>query len=136
MGKLAVKQLESLSDDDVGRKLFDGDGLYGRVRKQKSGIVVTFDFRFTLQGKTRTTSCGKWPDESLKQIRKNRDAKLELLEAGIDPIERNRAEKLGKQVETAKEIEQRKAELARLAAEKAAERTFSDAITQWEKLEL
>ena len=136
MGKLAVKQLESLTDGDVGRKLFDGDGLYGRVRKQKSGIVVTFDFRFTMAGKTRTTSCGKWPTESLKQIRKNRDAKLELVEAGIDPIERNRAEKLGKQVETAKEIELQKAELARLAAEKAAKRTLSDAIDQWEKLEL
>ncbi|MDF1817528.1 MAG: tyrosine-type recombinase/integrase [Immundisolibacteraceae bacterium] len=136
MGKLTVKQLESLTDDDAGRKLFDGDGLYGRVRKQRSGIVVTFEFRFSLQGKIRTTSCGKWPGELLKQIRKNRDAKLNLVDEGIDPIERNRAEKLGKHVETAKAIEQREAELVRLVTEKAAKRTFADAITQWQKLEL
>lgn len=32
MGKLTVRQLESLTEDDIGRKLFNGDGLYGRVR--------------------------------------------------------------------------------------------------------
>lgn len=37
MGKLTVKQLESesVTKQDVGCKLFDGDGLYGRVRSQE-----------------------------------------------------------------------------------------------------
>nr|VFK43390.1 MAG: hypothetical protein BECKTC1821E_GA0114239_102522 [Candidatus Kentron sp. TC] len=46
MEKLTVKQLESLTEGDIGRKLFDGDGLYGRVRSQKIGVVVTFEYRF------------------------------------------------------------------------------------------
>ncbi|WP_052314979.1 Arm DNA-binding domain-containing protein [Thiocystis violascens] len=96
MGKLTVKQLESLTPDNVGRKLFDGDGLYGRVRAQKTGIVVTFEYRFTLQGTTRTAACGKWPEESLKDIRKTRDAKQALVDTGTDPVEQGRAEKLRK----------------------------------------
>nr|VFK57401.1 MAG: Integrase [Candidatus Kentron sp. TC] len=39
-------------------------------------------------------------------------------------------------METAQEVERQKAELARLAAEAAARRTFGDAIAQWGKLEL
>ena len=46
MSKLTVRQLESLSQKDIGRKLFDTNGLYGRVRKQKTGIVVTFEYRY------------------------------------------------------------------------------------------
>nr|VFK12897.1 MAG: Integrase [Candidatus Kentron sp. LPFa]VFK29153.1 MAG: Integrase [Candidatus Kentron sp. LPFa] len=136
MGKLTVRQLESLTRDDVGRKLFDGDGLYGRVRSQKVGIVVTFEYRFRHQGKIRTASCGKWPIELLRDIRRVRDAKQALVETGADPVEQNKADKLQKKVETAQEVERQKAELARLAAEAATRRTFADAIAQWEKLEL
>jgi integrase len=136
MGKLTVKQLESLTEKDVGRKLFDGDGLYGRVRGQRIGIVVTFEYRFKQQGKTRTTPCGKWPVGSLRDIRKARDAKQALVESGADPVEQGRAEKLRKKVETAQEIERQQVELARISAEAAARRTFADAIAQWEKLEL
>jgi len=136
MGKLTVKQLECLTEADVGRKLFDGDGLYGRVRMQRSGVVVTFEYRFKQQGRTRTASCGKWPADSLRDIRKARDAKQALVQGGTDPVEQGRAEKLRKQVEDAQAIERHQAELARIAAEKAARRTFSDAIEQWERLEL
>lgn len=136
MGKLTVKQLESLTADDVGRKLFDGDGLYGRVRTQKAGVVVTFEYRFTLRGTTRTAVCGKWPDASLKDIRKARDAKQALVDAGTDPVEQGRADKLRKQVEEAQAVERHQAELARIAAETAARRTLQDAMTQWAKAEL
>nr|VFJ73452.1 MAG: protein of unknown function (DUF4102) [Candidatus Kentron sp. FW] len=136
MGKLTVRQLDTLTEDDVGRKLFDGDGLYGRVRSQKIGIVVTFEYRFRYQGKTRTVSCGKWPVESLRDIRKTRDTKQTLVEAGADPVEQNKADKLRKQLESAQEIERQRAELARLASEAATRRTFAHAIDQWVKLEL
>ncbi|MBA1445999.1 MAG: tyrosine-type recombinase/integrase [Chromatiales bacterium] len=136
MSKLTVKQLESISHADVGRKLFDGNGLYGRVREQKTGVVVTFEFRFKLQGKERTTSCGKWPVKSLREIRKTRDAKRSMVEEGNDPIEQNKAVKLQKKVEVARKAENQKAELARLAAETAARRTLTEAISQWKKLEL
>lgn len=136
MGKLTVKQLESLTGADVGRKLFDGEGLYGRVRVQKSGVVVTFEYRFKRQGKTRTASCGKWPVESLRDIRRARDSKQALVEEGTDPVEQGRAERLRKKVDAARAIERQQAELDRIAAEAAARRTFGDAIAQWEKLEL
>ncbi|MBT7081841.1 MAG: integrase arm-type DNA-binding domain-containing protein, partial [Chloroflexi bacterium] len=136
MGKLTVKELESLTEQDEGRKLFDGDGLYGRVRQQKVGLVVTFEYRFKQQGKTRTASCGKWPTQSLRDIRKVRDSKQSLVDSGADPIELGRSDKLKKQLETAQQIENQQAELARLATETAARRTFADSIAQWERLEL
>jgi integrase len=136
MGKLMVKQLESLTADDVGRKLFDGEGLYGRVRAQRTGIVVTFEYRFKQQGQTRTASCGKWPNESLKDIRKARDVKQALVDAGTDPVEQGRAEKLRKQVEEAQAVKRHQAELTRMAAEAAARRSFKDALSQWERAEL
>lgn len=136
MGKLTVKQLESLTTDDVGRKLFDGEGLYGRVRKQKTGIVVSFEYRFKQQGRTRTAACGKWPDEALKDIRKTRDGKQALVDAGTDPVEQGKAEMLRKQVEEAYAVERHQVELARIAAEAAARRTFKDALIQWERAEL
>jgi len=136
MGKLTVKELEHLTKEDIGRKLFDGEGLYGRVREQKTGIVVTFEFRFTLQGKERTTSSGKWPSETLRDIRKKRDAKRDMVDAGHDPIEQNRAARLQKRVDQAQEIERQQTEIERLAHEAATRRTLSDAIAQWEKLEL
>jgi integrase len=136
MGKLTVKELENLTEADVGRKVFDGEGLYGRVRMQRTGVVVTFEYRFKQQGKTRTATCGKWPAESLRDIRKARDTKKALVETGADPVEQGREEKLRKKVEDFRAIERHHAELARIAAEKAARRTFSDAIEQWERLEL
>ncbi|MEA3643470.1 MAG: tyrosine-type recombinase/integrase [Lamprobacter sp.] len=136
MGKLTVKQLESLTVDDIGRKLFDGEGLYGRVRTQKAGIVVSFEYRFKQQGRTRTTACGKWPNESLKNIRKTRDGKQALLDVGTDPVEQGKAEKLRKQFEDAQSVERYQAELTRMAAEAAARRTFKDALEQWGRAEL
>ncbi len=136
MGKLTVKQLESLTAEDVGRRLFDGEGLYGRVLAQRTGTVVTFEYRFKLYGKTRAAACGKWPDESLKDIRKVRDAKQALVGAGTDPVEQGRVEKLRKQVEEAQAVERHQVELARIAAEAAARRTLRDAVSQWAKVEL
>lgn len=136
MSKLTVKQLESLTAEDIGRRLFDGEGLYGRVLSQKVGIVVTFEYRFKQQGRTRTAYCGKWPEVSLRDIRKERDTKQALVDAGTDPVEQGRAEKLRKQVEEAQAVERHQAELARLAAEAAARRSFRDAINQWARSEL
>ncbi len=136
MGKLTVKQLESLTAEDVGRRLFDGEGLYGRVLAQRMGTVVTFEYRYKLYGKTRAAACGKWPDESLKDIRKVRDAKQALVGAGTDPVEQGRVDKLRKQVEEAQAVERHQVELARIAAEAAARRTIKDAMSQWAKMEL
>jgi integrase len=110
--------------------------LYGRVRAQKAGIVVTFEYRFKQQGKTRAAACGKWPNESLKDIRKLRDAKQALVDAGTDPVEQVRAEKLRRQVADAQAVEHHQAELSRIAAEAVARRSFKEAMRQWERAEL
>nr|VFK61993.1 MAG: Domain of unknown function (DUF4102) [Candidatus Kentron sp. TUN] len=86
------------------------------MREQKIGIVVTFEYRFRYQGKTRTASCGKWPVESLRDVREVRDAKQALVGVGTDPIEQRKTEKLRKRVEAVLELEHQQAELARLAA--------------------
>ena len=134
--KLSAITLKSLTEEDVGKTRFDGEGLYGKVRLQKSGIVAAFEYRFKLNGKSRSVSCGKWPTSSLKEIRQLRDEKRLLVESGIDPVEQNKSAKLQKQVEVAQEIERHNDELARIAAEQAAQRTFADALKQWKKLEL
>lgn len=132
MSKLTVRQLNSLTDKDTGRKLFDGDGLYGRIRIQKTGITVTFEYRYKQQGKTRSVICGKWPAESLSHIRKQRDAKKVLLNDGIDPIEQNKTKKLQKKIAMAETIRQQENALVEMTNR----RTFSDAIMQWAELEL
>jgi integrase len=136
MGKLSAKKLESLTEKDANRKLFDGEGLYGKVRLQKTGVVVTFEYRFKLHSKTRTSTCGKWPDDSLRAIRINRDKKRLLIESGIDPVEQAKSERLQKKVNLAQEIEHQNKELERIATEAASRRTFRDAVAQWKKLEL
>jgi len=136
MAKLSVKELEALTLENLGRRLFDGDGLYGRVMKQKTGLVVVFEYRFKLFGVQRSSSCGKWPAQSLKEIRKLRNAKQELVNTGQDPIELNKAARLETKLKQANAIEEQKAELARLATEAATKRTFNEAISQWEKREL
>lgn len=132
MSRLTVKQLESLTSQDINRKLFDGNGLYGRVRLQKTGIVVSFEYRFKQQHKARAVSCGKWPVDSLRDIRKNRDDKMTLVEQGIDPIEQKRAEKLCKKVELIQTIKNKQIELAEITKR----RTLNDAVKDWHRLEL
>lgn len=136
MSKLTVKELESLKLEDEGRTLFDGEGLYGKVRHQKSGLVVSFEYRYRAQGQSRTATCGKWPAESLREIRRKRDEKRQLLESGADPVELGRETKWRKKLETVQAIDRHQQELARLAAEAATRRNFAQAIEQWAGQEL
>ena len=136
MGKLTVKELESLAALDEGHTLFDGEGLYGKVRQQKSGMVVCFEYRYRAKGKVRTASCGKWPVDSLKEIRRLRDQKSQLVASGADPVDLNKAEKLRQKVVTAQTIERHQSELNRIAVDTAARRSFGDAIGQWAGVEL
>lgn len=136
MPKLTHVQLSKLTEQDANKRLFDGDGLYGRVRHQKSGIVVTFEYRYKLGGKSKSFSCGKWPASTLKEIRRQRDEKQALVASGVDPVEQRASERLTKQIETATEVKRKRESLANLAAEEAARRTLRAAIEQWHQLEL
>lgn len=81
-------------------------------------------------------SCGKWPSSKLQDIRKLRNSKRDLVNQGIDPVEQNKIAKIERKVEQAQAKEAHQKELARIAAENAASKTFGSAINQWEKLEL
>ena len=132
MGKLTVKALESLTEKDIGRKLFDGSGLRGHVSKQKTGIVVRFFYRFSQQNKTREAMCGIWPKISLRHIRTARDKIMQLVIQGIDPIEQKKSEVLKKELDLQRDIQNKKKELSHLASQQK----FADAIEQWATLEL
>ncbi|RLB67966.1 MAG: site-specific integrase [Deltaproteobacteria bacterium] len=132
MYKITVKKLEALKLSDEGKRLFDGEGLYGRVRVQKIGVVVTFEYRYKQDGKTRSSSCGKWPNLSLKEIRKLRDTKKIQRDEGLDPIDHRRLGKLQERIKQAEGLQAYQVKLASLNHR----RTLSESIRQWEKLEL
>jgi len=133
MAKLTVKQLESLKSTDIGRVLFDGNGLYGKISNQRTGIVVSFECRYSLNKRKRHAGCGKWPNHSLKEIRHTRDCVKQQVESGIDPVDQRKLERIQKRVELAQAEQRHKEELARIAKEIALKRTFSDAVEYWAK---
>jgi len=127
MGKLTQKLLESLTEEHIGKRLFDGKGLYGKVRLQKRGVVVTFEYRYMLDRKQKSSSCGTWPKKTLKNIRKLRDDKYDAVEERIDINLANikdRADTKKQQLEDANN--------AIAALNQTASRTsFSEAIHKW-----
>ena len=130
MAKLTVKRLEGLRAHDIGRVLFDGNGLYGKISQQRSGIVVSFECRYALNKRKRHAGCGKWPTTSLKEIRHKRDLLKRQIENGIDPVEQRKLERMQLRVKLAKAQQYEKDELARIEAERALQRTFNEAIEQ------
>ncbi|AOV18750.1 hypothetical protein BJI67_16035 (plasmid) [Acidihalobacter aeolianus] len=134
---LTAATLKAITENDVGSILNDGGGLRGRVRRNRAGkITVQFEYKYRDGKKYRTAKVEQWPKKSLAEIRAIcRDMKANLSK-GIDPIESRKAEKLETQLEQAQQLEKQKQEIERLATEAATRRTFSDAIKQWEKLEL
>ena len=75
MASLTVKQLEALSVADKGRKLPDGESMFGTVRVSKDAKVsVDFEWRYRFDSKTRQVRVGTWPKLSLGDIRRQRDA--------------------------------------------------------------
>lgn len=123
---LTAKELENLTPEDAGRKLSDGDGLHGLVRVSKGGVMsVLFRWRFRHGGKSHDYTCGTWKKGvSLPSIRKQRDAAAAILATGKNP---NEERKLSKEQAAAGQ----KAELAQIEAQKAALRTFTDALSSW-----
>lgn len=134
---LTTAKLKAISEKDVGSILSDGGGLRGRVRRNRAGeITIQFEYKYRDGTSYRTAKVEQWPTHSLAEIRVIcRDLKANLSK-GVDPIESRKTEKLATQLEQAQQIEKHKQELQRLAAEAASRRTLSDAIDQWEKLEL
>ena len=132
MSRLTAQQLRNLHSDDAGKRLFDGDGLYGRVRRQKEGLAVNFEFRYKMGGKARSISCGSWPGISLKEIRHRRNEYRSQVHEGTDPVEERRRRKQEQELQRKLELDAQRREMARLASR----RCLADAVARWEKLEL
>ncbi len=76
-------------------KLSDGKGLYLLI--QTTGVKYwRMDYRFA--GKRKTLALGVYPETPLKLARQKRDEARRLLEAGTDPSEIRRTDKIARKV--------------------------------------
>ncbi len=139
---LTELELKVLTAVDANRSLSDTGGLTGRVRVKQSGaIVVGFEYRYRRkhradkQSTHRTIGVGIWPDESLRNIRKRRDAIRVQLEQGQDPLDIKNAMKLTSKADLA---EAKANALSRLDAIAQAQQrmTVSELLNRWEALAL
>ena len=101
--------------------LGDGGGLWVRVLTADKGAAVNFYYRFVLSGKERRFNCGSYPETSLAKARENRDAARSLVRRGIDPVEKERLDRL-----TA---------AAALASERM-EKTVGEVFDDWDRIYL
>jgi integrase len=116
MAKLTNKELEALTEADLGKSVQDDGGLRGRVRansRNKNRVSVTFVFRFRWQGSIRDYPCGTWPADSMPIIRKKRDIASALVSDGKNPIEQKKVENQAQKDATAAKL----AEIERLKTE-------------------
>ncbi len=115
MSKLDDKKIAAIKGPEAGKSVMrvrDGlaDGLWLRVTKHtnKQGVEAvskSWEFYFTLNGKTSCTGIGRWVPTppngepklqrglSVKEARKRAAELLEMVEAGQNPVDVNRAKK-------------------------------------------
>jgi integrase len=124
MAKLTAKELESLTEQDVGTIIRDEGSLSGRVSLRKKGIAIPFYFQFRWEGIYTRFSCGTWPNKSLTEIRKERNEARDLVAKGINPNENKRAGKVRQKAELA-------AQLAEADRQKSKELTLLDLAGEW-----
>jgi integrase len=124
MTKLTAKELEALTEQDVGIILRDEGSLAGRVSLRKKGIAIPFYFQFRWEGIYTRFSCGTWPNKSLTEIRKERNEARDLVAKGINPNENKRAEKVRLKAELT-------AQLAEADQQKSKELTLLDLAGEW-----
>ena len=145
---------------DKGRKLPDGESMFGTVRVSKDAKVsVDFEWRYRFDSKTRQVRVGTWPKLSLGDIRRQRDAFKAQVQAKDrkDPIaekeaskqaQRDQADlaklkleadlevaKLKVQADAAEALRAQQLRLATQAAEQA-RLTVRQLFDQWQKLDL
>ena len=135
MTNLSQKELEALKPGDIGSRLIDGGGLTGKVRERKGKIIVQFEYRYRSKDKIRQIVCGTWPDKSLKAIRDKRDEYRTSVNTGDDPLDRNQAARLRKQVEAAEAVATEQARLAQLQALKS-RISVAELFERWAAVEL
>ncbi len=81
---------------DKPYKLPDEKGLFLLVGVKPNALYWRLKYRFA--GKEKLLALGVYPEVSLKQARQKRDEARRLLDAGTDPGEVRRAEKIARKV--------------------------------------
>ena len=106
MGKnnqpLTAPKVKSIKPEDRSRKYSDGGGLQLLV-KPEGGKYWRLAYRFN--GKEKTLALGVYPDKTLAEARKDREAAKELLKAGKDPGQERKTEKLLERVKVENNFE-------------------------------
>ncbi|WP_411037661.1 tyrosine-type recombinase/integrase [Shinella sp. BYT-45] len=82
-------------------RLSDGGGVYLQISKWGT---KSWEFRFTLHGRTRSMGLGQYDVVSLKKAREEAEALRRIVREGIDPIEARKTAKLKAQVEATTSI--------------------------------
>ena len=135
---MAITELElrALTAKDAGTRLSDGGSLYGNVRIDRSGrIKVGFSYRYRAGTGIRSIVTGSWPNDTLRVIRKQRDAYRVAVEQGRDPLADRKAIELATKAEQDEALAHEQARLDAIAA--AAKRmTVTELFDRWETLAL
>lgn len=135
MAKLTVKELESLTIVDVGKRLTDEHSLFGVAKSKGKGIAILFRWRYRFDGKLHDYTCGTWPTKSLKGIRETRDNARQLLSQGKDPNEAKRIDQLTGKAEQAEAVAEAKARIAETESLQT-RITVAELFERWASVEL
>jgi len=105
----------------------DGGGLFGEVRVRKDGkTTVRFKYIFRMGKKTLWHQCGTYPDNSITEIRAERDRARQQVAEGINPTDAKKAARIEQQAAI-------EATLAEAAQRKEEDLTVADLFEQWLK---
>lgn len=99
----------------------DGGGLWVRCLPIAKGGAINFYYRFQHQGREHRFNCGTYPETSLADARKNRNAARDDVKAGISPLD--------------KQSVQRASAAAAIALSKS-EKTVGELFDDWERVYL
>jgi len=138
MAKITTKALEALKPSDHGKRLPDGDRMFGIVRAVKNepeAVSVDFQWRYNFGGKVGQVRIGVWPRDSLKAIREKRDTLKVKITLGIDPMAEREADRLKKQAD---QIEAKQTQITRLQelSAKDARMTVRGLFDLWQRTDL
>lgn len=99
--RLTVKQIEA---QKARGRLSDGGGLFLQVTDWKGVVSRSWEFRFTLHGKTRSMGLGPFGIVSLKDARAEAEALRNIVRQNKDPIEERKSTKVQAQLEAEKSV--------------------------------
>jgi len=119
--KLTDKALRALKPSDKEQVMGDGGGLWIRLLPVSKGGAINFYYRFQHQGKEHRFNCGTYPETTLAEARKKRNAARDEVKSGISPLD--------------KQANDRSSAAAAVALSKS-EKTVNELFNDWERVYL